>query len=171
MENTPIQIKEMIEAWFTKANLTFENMTDDLKNKIPRLEWGLLLGRAIQIYMIKGRPDRVIIENPITFAKNHQDELENLDKKNFLDFVNSLNEPTIVAGISTIFSADNQRISELKLSDYIDSDELTRGKLFHTIDKLAYMKAHLISKVQTKLDLESARLSGTHDTSNKSMYG
>lgn len=170
MEKTPLQIKETIEGWFNKANLKFENITDNLKSKIPNLDWALLLGKNIEIYMLSNRPDRVNIENPITFAKNHQDALENLDKKNFLDFVNSLNEPTIISGISTIFTAQKQRISELKLAEYIDSEEITRGKLFHTIDRLAYMKAHLISKVQTKLDLESARLSETHDTSNKSMY-
>jgi len=170
MEQTPIQLKDTVEGWFNKANLNFENITDSLKPKFPKLEWALLLGKTVVIYMQSGRPDRVNIENPIIFAKNHQDALENLDKKNFLDFVNSLNEPTIIAGISTIYNVEKQRISELKLSDYIDSDELTRGKLFHTIDRLAYMKAHLISKVQTKLDLESAHLSATPDTSNKSMY-
>jgi len=171
MEKTPDQIKGIIEDWFSKANLKFENTTDSLKPKIPKLEWALLLAKTIVIYMLNGRADRVNVENPITFAESHQDALEKFDKKNFLDFVNSLNETTIIAGISTIFSAEKQRISELKLTDYIDSDELTRGKLFHTIDRLAYMKAHLISKVQTKLDLESASFSATPNTSNKTMYG
>ena len=171
MEKTPEQIKAIIEDWFNKANLKFENISGSLKPKTPKLEWALLLGKAVVIYMINGRPDRVNVESTITFAKNHQDALEKFDKKNFLDFVNSLNEPTIVAGISSIFSAEKQRISELKLTDYIDSDELTRGKLFHTMDSLAYMKAHLISKAQTKLDLESASFSETPDTSNKAMYG
>ena len=171
MEKTPDQIKGIIEDWFNKANLKFENITDSINLKTPKLEWALLLAKTVVIYMLNGRADRVNVENSITFTKNHQDALEKFDKKNFLDFVNSLNEITIIAGISTIFSAEKQRISELKLTDYIDSDELTRGKLFHTIDRLAYMKAHLISKVQTKLDLESASFSTTPDTSNKTMYG
>lgn len=171
MEKTPDQIKGMIENWFNKADLEFENLTDSLKPESPKLEWILLLADTVAIYMLNGRDDRINVENPITFTKNHQDALEKFDKENFLDFVNSLNEPSIIAGISTIFRAEKQRIYELKLIDYIDSDELTRGKLFHTIDRLAYMKAHLISKVQTKLDLESASLSETYDKSNKAMYG
>ena len=171
MEKTPDQIKGMIEDWFTKAYLNFENITKDLQHTTPKLEWALLLAKTVVIYMTKGRSDRVNVENPITFSENHQDALEKLDKENFLDFVNRINEPPIIAGISTIFSAESQRITDLKLTDYIDSEELTRGKLFHTIDRLAYMKAHLISIVQTKLDLESARISETPETSNKAMYG
>ena len=171
MVKTPDQVRTMIEDWFNDTGIQYENVTESQKSNNPELEWALLLGNTCVLYMITKRPDRVNVENPIIFSDKYQDASEKLDKKNFLDFINSINEPPVVAGLSTIFKSENQRITELKISDYIDTEELTRGKLFHIIDRIAYMHAHVIRKVQTKLDLESATLTNIQDKSHKAMYG
>lgn len=171
MVKTPDQVRTMIEDWFKDTDIQYENVTESQKPNNSELEWALLLGNTCVLYMIVKRPDRVNVENPITFSDKHQEASEKLDKKNFLDFINSINEPPVIAGFSTIFKSENQRITELKLSDYIDTEDLTRGKLFHIIDRIAYMHAHVIRKVQTKLDLESATLTNIQDKSHKAMYG
>ena len=171
MVNTPDQICTMIEKWFSDNGIPYENVTASQKQNNPALEWALLLGKICLVYMINQRPDRVNVENPIKFSDKHQDASEKLDKKNFLDFIIDIKESPVIAGFSAVFESKNQRIIELKLSDYIDTEELTRGKLFHVIDKIAYMKAHVIRKVQTKLDLDSAPITDTQDTANKAMYG
>jgi len=168
---TSQQIKNIVEDWIKITNAKFEDITQSQKPKQPRLEWAFKISNNIFVFMMQGRSDRVAIESPIGFAKEHQKATSELADKDFLKFLIDLLEPIYMAGLNPIIVQDNKIIKNVSIQSFLDTEALEREKFYHIWDKIAGFREITIKKVQVKFGVKGMTTDSTSSSSSETIYG
>ncbi len=147
MTKTVQQIKNVVEDWLNNAKIPFVDTTE--KQTTPGLSWVLEVVK-IGLIMSENRIDRISMTTRFDFHPTHQQEIEQLEEKEWWNFVNDLNESCVYNGFGFNYKQEGQKLKLMEINTFVDTDTMTRGELFHKLDGLNIVKSHLMRKVQAR---------------------
>lgn len=165
------QIRNIVEDWIKITNAKFIDITEEEKEKQPKLEWIFKVDGVIVIYMLQERPDRVSIQTTISFASEHQKQTASMGDKEFLQFSVDMFESLAIAGISPNVLQNQKEIKQISLQSYIDTESLEREKFFEKWDQLAAFRQIIIKRVQAKFGVSGMGDSKNISSTNSTIYG
>lgn len=171
MSKTPDEIKKIIEEWIKITGVKYDDITLSQSPNQPNLEWALKFADFIIIYMIKGRPDRIVMDCPIGFAEEHRIATSQMEDIEFLKFANEINQLLLTADLSVNYDQDQKMIKQITIQSYIDTESLMREKFYRMLDKIGGFKGVIVQKVQIKFGIKGQLTNLDQSSSKKHFYG
>jgi len=168
----PESMNYLATQWLEESDITFHQMTEKEIGQKP-IDFGLVIGNPNTIfgYIDENDPTKMNFDMKIDFSEEQQNITQEMNKAIFDDFILNITDTTTKYNVQSNFqSNEQQQISSLVMTTFIDNSAFTRDRFLQTVIKCLLIKNQIYRLIVNRLRNYHTSLTNNITTTSADEY-